>query len=192
MSSSGKSTLHLGLNQWLPNDKPERADFDSDNLKIDAAFSSIKKVEASNINGNIKINNVETCVYNDTVHVVSVEWITPALQNGWANPTYIRDELHYYKMKDGTLHICGAILPSQPVDLVESGSGATYQVLFTLPAGCRPRNRNLRIPTAVTYQGQRPTIVIQGDTGNVSITGYKYTSGWECVYIPPISFITEG
>jgi len=40
MSSSGKPTLHLGLNQWFPNDKPERADFDSDNLKIDAAFSS--------------------------------------------------------------------------------------------------------------------------------------------------------
>jgi len=40
MSSTGKPTPHLGLNQWLPNDKPERVDFDSDNQKIDAAFSS--------------------------------------------------------------------------------------------------------------------------------------------------------
>ena len=43
MSSSGTPTSNLGLNQWLPNDKPERVDFDSDNLKIDAAFSSIKQ-----------------------------------------------------------------------------------------------------------------------------------------------------
>ena len=43
MSSSGTPTSTLGLNQWFPNDKPERADFDSDNLKIDAAFSSIKR-----------------------------------------------------------------------------------------------------------------------------------------------------
>ena len=41
MSSTGTPTPHLGLNQWLPNDKPERVDFDGDNLKIDAAYSSI-------------------------------------------------------------------------------------------------------------------------------------------------------
>jgi len=43
MSSSGTPTSTLGLNQWFPNDKPERADFDSDNLKIDAAFNAIKQ-----------------------------------------------------------------------------------------------------------------------------------------------------
>ena len=41
MSSTGTPTPHLGLNQWLPNDKPERVDFDSDNLKIDAALKSM-------------------------------------------------------------------------------------------------------------------------------------------------------
>ena len=41
MSSTGTPTSNLGLNQWLPNDKPERADFNSDNQKIDAHMYSI-------------------------------------------------------------------------------------------------------------------------------------------------------
>jgi len=43
MSSTGTPTSHLGLNQWLPNDKPERADFNSDNQKVDAALDTIKQ-----------------------------------------------------------------------------------------------------------------------------------------------------
>jgi len=43
MSSSGTPTPHLGLNQWLPNDKPERADFNSDNQKIETHMNSISQ-----------------------------------------------------------------------------------------------------------------------------------------------------
>jgi len=43
MSSTGTPTSNLGLNQWHPNDKPERADFNSDNQKIDADMYSISQ-----------------------------------------------------------------------------------------------------------------------------------------------------
>jgi len=48
MSSAGTPTLHLGLNQWLPNDKPERVDFNSDNKKIDAFFNSKANLTSAN------------------------------------------------------------------------------------------------------------------------------------------------
>lgn len=36
--SSSNTTPHLGLNQWIGTDCPKMADFNSDNLKTDAAF----------------------------------------------------------------------------------------------------------------------------------------------------------
>ena len=56
MSSTGKPTPHLGLNQWLPNDKPERVDFDSDNQKIDAAFSSKANLAGANFVNFLRLN----------------------------------------------------------------------------------------------------------------------------------------
>jgi len=43
MSSSGTPTSNYKLNQWAATDKPERADFNEDNKKVDAALHSIVK-----------------------------------------------------------------------------------------------------------------------------------------------------
>jgi len=43
MSSSGKPTSNYKLNQWAATDKPERADFNSDNQKVDEALGTIKQ-----------------------------------------------------------------------------------------------------------------------------------------------------
>ena len=37
---STNSTEHLALNQWLGTDKPKMADFNADNLKLDAAMGN--------------------------------------------------------------------------------------------------------------------------------------------------------
>jgi len=40
MASTGTPTPNIGLNQWQSTDKPERVDFNSDNLKVDSALGN--------------------------------------------------------------------------------------------------------------------------------------------------------
>ena len=52
MSSSGTPSSNYKLNQWAATDKPERADFNSDNQKVDAALHSI-------VQGTTKVGNAD-------------------------------------------------------------------------------------------------------------------------------------
>ena len=61
MSSTGTPTSNLGLNQWLPNDKPERADFNSDNQKIDAHMYSIMH-QLSSETYTVEMANLQTFI----------------------------------------------------------------------------------------------------------------------------------
>jgi len=73
MSSSGTPTPHLGLNQWLPNDKPERADFNSDNQKIEAAMGNKVNKSIQSLTG-IDVENYswETGYFSTTTSVTGL------------------------------------------------------------------------------------------------------------------------
>jgi len=59
MSSSGTPTSNYKLNQWAATDKPERADFNEDNKKVDAALYSIAQSAASITSGATKVGNAD-------------------------------------------------------------------------------------------------------------------------------------
>ena len=59
MSSSGTPTSNYKMNQWAAIDKPERADFNEDNKKVDAALYSIAQSAASITSGMTKVGNAD-------------------------------------------------------------------------------------------------------------------------------------
>ena len=112
MSSSGKPTLHLGLNQWLPNDKPERADFNSNNQKIDVAFNSITQ-EMTVVKQNI---NAQT--------FTSGTW-TPVIMDSTLNTPAQKGE-GTWKITDKSARLKGKITLS-------ANTMTAYQAIITTP-----------------------------------------------------------
>jgi len=95
MSSTGTPTPHLGLNQWLPNDKPERVDFDSDNLKIDAALKS----KANQLNG-AELTSLGYTNWNSGNLIIESGTWTPILGNASissAGTTYLYNVGYYHR-----------------------------------------------------------------------------------------------
>lgn len=79
MASTGAPTSNIGLNQWLSSDKPERMDFNNDNLKIDTALGE-NKVEQDEIKGMIgDLSELETEDKSNLVHAMNEIKVTSSI-----------------------------------------------------------------------------------------------------------------
>ncbi|MDR1354005.1 MAG: hypothetical protein LBJ38_00485 [Oscillospiraceae bacterium] len=61
--SSSEKTANLRLNQWKGPDRPERDDFNKDNLLIDEAVTSIKRQLEAGANGELRAGGIRIGEY---------------------------------------------------------------------------------------------------------------------------------
>jgi hypothetical protein len=71
-------------------------------------------------------------VENTRARKNQMPWITPTLLNGWVNYATDWNSAGYYKDEFGNVHLTG---------FIKSGTVAVETVIFTLPAGYRPKTK---------------------------------------------------
>jgi len=193
MSSSGKPTSNLGLNQWFPNDKPERADFDSDNLKIDAAFNAIKQDVSAIEGGTTTVGKAVTA--QQTARLKGISTVGGCGLVNIGNPI---DGIYYTNAQSVT----GAIKIKMPIDLPASFvsfwvdifdySGGSFSAFIAgyaqgtnlWSAGTAfivSNNGNNNMPIRLAYDLNTPCVCI-GDVSRVwrypQVTIRDFQAGW--------------